>query len=90
VPFLAPHWALNGDDVSVALSFNYDLRSKQGPALRHKVNARLRRLGLHPDIRTLGSLRRLAATGYGTLVTLYNRLKDFWHRHTDGAGWTPG
>lgn len=48
VPSLSPHWAENGDDVSIAVSFNYDLHSVDRTGRIHKVNRRLRSLGLHP------------------------------------------
>ncbi len=48
VPSTSPHWARNGDSVSIALSLNYDLRSMARSAQIYRVNRRLRRLGLHP------------------------------------------
>jgi hypothetical protein len=48
VPSAAPHWAQNGNTVSVALSLNYDLRSIQREGRIYALNRRLRRLGLDP------------------------------------------
>jgi hypothetical protein len=48
IPSTAPHWAQNHDSISVALSFNYDLRSVQQTARIYSLNRRLRRLGIDP------------------------------------------
>jgi len=49
IPSTAPHWAQNLDDVSIALSINFDLRSVERRAKIFRVNRRLRRLGLSPS-----------------------------------------
>jgi hypothetical protein len=48
IPSLAPHWAENRDDVSIALSINFDLRSVDRIGRIFRVNRRLRRVGLAP------------------------------------------
>jgi hypothetical protein len=48
VPFLAPHWARNRAEVSIALSVNFDMRSAVKLGRLYRLNHRLRRLGLHP------------------------------------------
>jgi mannose-6-phosphate isomerase-like protein (cupin superfamily) len=48
VPPCAPHWVQNRDNVSVALSVNYELRSIDRLEKLHRFNRRLRKLGLHP------------------------------------------
>ncbi|MEA3180316.1 MAG: hypothetical protein QOI59_3839 [Gammaproteobacteria bacterium] len=48
VPPNAPHWVQNSDNVSVALSVNYELRSIDRLQELHKLNRRLRDLGLKP------------------------------------------
>ena len=48
IPCTAPHWAQNGDSVSVALSLNYDLRSVARKTRIYRLNRRLRHLGLRP------------------------------------------
>ena len=48
VPPIAPHWAQNGDTVSVALSVNFDLRSVARRAHVHRMNHYLRRVGVTP------------------------------------------
>jgi hypothetical protein len=49
VPSHAPHWAQNLDSVSVALSINFDLNSIERAGRIHRLNGRLRRLGIIPQ-----------------------------------------
>ena len=48
IPILSPHWVQNGDDVSIAVSFNCSLRSNERLAKLYRFNALLRRHGLRP------------------------------------------
>lgn len=48
IPLHAPHWAQNGDAVSVGLSLNFNLRSGSRLAKLYKMNGRLRRAGFQP------------------------------------------
>jgi hypothetical protein len=48
IPSMAPHWAQNGRQISIALSINFDLRSIARLARIYKLNHRLRRFGLKP------------------------------------------
>jgi hypothetical protein len=48
VPPCAPHWVQNHDNVSVALSVNYELRSVDRLEKLYKFNHRLRKLGIDP------------------------------------------
>lgn len=48
VPPCAPHWVQNRDNVSVALSVNYELRSVDRLEKLYKFNHRLRKMGLEP------------------------------------------
>jgi hypothetical protein len=48
IPCMAPHWALNGDNFSVALSINFDLKSIARLARIYRFNHRLRRFGIRP------------------------------------------
>ena len=48
VPVNAPHWVRNGEQVSVSLSVNYDLRSNHQVGTVYRINHRLRRVGLRP------------------------------------------
>lgn len=47
VPIGWPHWVQNGDNVSVSISINYDLRSNLRQSRVHRFNHRLRRLGFN-------------------------------------------
>ncbi len=49
IPSHAPHWAQNLDSVSVALSINFDLHSIERAGRIHRLNGRLRRLGIIPQ-----------------------------------------
>jgi hypothetical protein len=49
VPVNAPHWVQNYDNVSVALSVTYELRSIDRLTELHRINRRLRKLGLRPS-----------------------------------------
>jgi hypothetical protein len=75
LPMLYPHWAVNGEDVSVAISINFAPR-RNSQADIFALNARLKRFGLTPTppgrsrvldasklaaFRTLGSIKRLSA-----------------------------
>jgi hypothetical protein len=49
IPPMAPHWVENGDaPLSIALSITFRTRASQRREHACEVNARLRRLGLHP------------------------------------------
>jgi hypothetical protein len=48
LPILAPHWTLNGDTVSVAISINCSLHSNARTAKIYKLNGKLRNRGLVP------------------------------------------
>jgi len=49
VPVTAPHWVQNNDNVSVALSVTYELRSIDRLTQLHRFNRRLRSVGLSPS-----------------------------------------
>lgn len=48
VPFTAPHWVVNGDGVSVSFSITFQTPESRRKAVIHKVNAHLRKTGVHP------------------------------------------
>jgi hypothetical protein len=48
VPPFAPHWVRNRDAVSISLSITFRTRRSQATERAHGLNARLRRMGLHP------------------------------------------
>ena len=49
IPVTAPHWVQNRDNISVALSINYELKSVARRAKSYWLNHRLRKLGLTPS-----------------------------------------
>jgi ribosomal protein L16 Arg81 hydroxylase len=48
VPLAAPHWVLNGPEVSVSFSITFQTRASLRRKHAHRVNARLRSWGLQP------------------------------------------
>jgi hypothetical protein len=48
IPVFAPHWARNHDNISVALSVNYELRPTFAEKRIYQVNSLLRKLGASP------------------------------------------
>lgn len=49
IPTHAPHWVQNGDNVSVALSVNFELKSVADLATLYRFNRWLRRVGATPS-----------------------------------------
>ena len=65
VPLCAPHWVQNRDNVSVAISITYELRSVERLTRIHRINQRVRRLGITPTPPGVSPLRdemKLAAS----------------------------
>jgi hypothetical protein len=48
IPVFAPHWMRNHDNISVAVSVNYELRSTLSEKRTYQVNRLMRRLGIAP------------------------------------------
>ena len=48
MPFTAPHWVVNGGGVSVSFSITFQTPESRRRAVVHKVNAHLRKTGVHP------------------------------------------
>ena len=48
IPVFAPHWVRNHDNISVALSVNYELRSGLHEKRVYQMNRMLRKLGFAP------------------------------------------
>jgi len=89
VPWTAPHWAQNGDDVSVAVSFNFDTHTTERFGRIHKINRRLRSLGLRPrapGASRTGDRAKLAAY---RAYALAGRLKKVDLDQPDDFGWVP-
>ncbi len=86
IPVFAPHWVQNHDNVSVALSVNYELRSIARMGDIHMVNRQLRRLGLQPSAPGQPGWRdglKLALAGGVT------RLRGVKGAPPAAGGWTP-
>jgi hypothetical protein len=84
IPVGAPHWVRNGDNVSVALSINYELRSVHRLSQIYKINRRLRRLGAAPTAPGVSQWRdrlKLAAA---------SRLTSNQPPQLSYNTWTPG
>jgi hypothetical protein len=89
VPSTAPHWAQNGDDVSIAVSFNYDLHSMERVGQIHRINRRLRRFGLRPAAPgTNGAIDTTKLVAYRAYAA-GTRLVSAAPRNPDAFGWTP-
>jgi len=89
IPVTAPHWVRNGDNVSVALSVNYELRSGERLLKLHRLNRRLRRYGLNPrppGASALGDRVKLLAAGAISAVRSWVRTDPPAHSY---AVWTP-
>lgn len=86
IPVTAPHWAQNHGQVSIALSVNFDLRSNLRLAQVHRVNRRLRRLGLAPAAPEVSALRDSCKVMAGSAA---RGLRGAWHAAVRWAG-APG
>jgi hypothetical protein len=90
VPSLAPHWARNGEEVSIAVSCNFDLASVQRLGLVYKTNHRLRSLGIMP-----GSPRDetwsngVKLWGARTVAAMRGLLQPQAAAQRENAGWRP-
>ena len=88
IPYRAPHWAQNGDNVSVALSMNYELRSENRNLDLYRVQHWARRAGLHPpDLERAGMAWQAVALALGTA----RELRNFVRPSDDGlpTRWRP-
>jgi hypothetical protein len=90
VPWLAPHWARNGGQVSVAVSCNFDLAPLQRLSAIYKTNHRLRSLGLRPTSPRDGSWSDGAKVfGARTVSTLRGLIRPQSADQRMDAGWRP-
>ncbi|MDO9712577.1 hypothetical protein [Paracraurococcus lichenis] len=89
IPVFAPHWVRNHDNVSVALSVNYELRSIARMARVYQANHHLRKLGLAPRPPGASRLRDGMKSG---LVRGLDVAKRLFRQEglPCSAGWTPG
>jgi len=88
VPSLAPHWAQNGDQVSVAISFNYDLRSIAALGQLYRINRRLRLFGLSPSAPSGGTADRLKLATFQAVMAS-RRFGRPLAVQADPTGWVP-
>jgi hypothetical protein len=90
VPWLAPHWARNGEQVSVAVSCNFDLAPLQRLSAIYKTNHRLRSIGLKPRSPRDASWSDGAKVfGVKTASTLRGLLRPHAANQRMDAGWRP-
>lgn len=90
VPCIAPHWARNGGQVSIAVSCNFDLASFQRLRLIYKTNHRLRGIGFRPRPPSDGSWRDGAKVfGVRIASTLRGLIRPPAANQRMDAGWKP-
>jgi hypothetical protein len=90
VPCMAPHWARNGEQVSIAVSCCFDLASIQRLGLVYKTNHRLRRLGIRPRSprdETWGNGAKL--WGAKAVVAMRGLLRPQAASQRQSSGWAP-
>ena len=90
VPCMAPHWARNGEQVSIAVSCNFDLASVQQLSLIYRTNGRLRSLGIRPrsprDSTWSNGAKLLGAR---TAIAMRGLLRTQAATGREKAGWAP-
>jgi hypothetical protein len=90
VPCMAPHWAQNGEQVSIAVSCNFDLASVQRLSLIYKTNGRLRSLGIRPrSPRDETWSNGAKAFGARTAIAMRGLLRPQAATGREKAGWAP-
>ena len=90
VPCMAPHWARNGEQVSIAMSCCFDLASMQRLGLVYKTNHRLRSLGIRPrsprdEIWSNGA----KVLGARTVAAMRGLFRPQAATQRENSGWTP-
>ena len=90
VPCMAPHWAQNGEEVSIAVSCNFDLASVQRLSLIYKTNGRLRSLRIRPrSPRDETWSNGAKAFGARTAIAMRGLLRPQAATGREKAGWAP-
>jgi hypothetical protein len=90
VPCMAPHWARNGEQISIAVSCNFDLASVQRLSLIYKTNGRLRSLGIRPrSPRDRSWSNDAKALGARTVIAMRGLLRPQATTGPEEAGWAP-
>ena len=86
IPVFAPHWARNHDNISVALSVNYQLRPMLAEKRIYRMNSLLRKMGAAPAPPGLSPWRdRLKIAAANGLYAAYRVLR----RKPAHRVWTP-
>jgi hypothetical protein len=87
IPPFGFHWVRGGPETSITISCGFRTRATEQANLVHECNARLRRLGLHPDppgasmyrdrakVELLTWTRRARRAGAPTLAKLRNGIR---------------
>ena len=90
VPCMAPHWARNGGQVSIAVSCNFDLASVQQLSLIYKTNRRLRSLGVSPrSPRDATWSNGAKLWGARTVIAMRGLVRPQAATRREDAGWAP-
>jgi hypothetical protein len=90
VPCMAPHWARNGTQVSIAVSCCFDLASMERLGLVYKANHRLRSLGIRPrSPRDEAWSNGAKVLGARTVAAMRGLLRPHAATHRENSGWTP-
>jgi hypothetical protein len=75
-PSLAPHWVQNGDEVSVSININYDLKSIHHRMKRvYRVNRVMRRLGMTPTEPGVSPIRDAVKEKVSSLGAAFHTLR---------------
>jgi hypothetical protein len=89
VPTCAPHWVQNRDNVSVALSVNYELRSMDRVQKVHRFNRRLRKMGVQPTAPCRSNWRDGAKLAAEDCVAAMRRIAGRREPPSPYPIWTP-
>jgi hypothetical protein len=89
VPVASPHWVQNKDNVSVAISVTYELRSVANLIGVHRVNRRLRQLGLKPAIPGMSKWRDRLKVAVAAGFTGARSITAKKSQPRPYAAWTP-
>ncbi|MGH6811134.1 MAG: cupin-like domain-containing protein [Methylocella sp.] len=86
IPFFAPHWARNHDNISIALSVYYELRPMLAEKRIYQLNGLLRKLGATPTPPGISPSRdRLKLAAANGVVAAYRLIR----RKRAHPVWTP-
>jgi hypothetical protein len=89
IPTHAPHWVQNGDNVSVALSVNFELKSVADLAMVYRFNRWVRNAGAHPSSPGLHPGRDSAKCAIAKTALTVKKLIRPVDTGPNWATWTP-